>query len=145
MATCCLIFAGCGATRTDSFDIDLRNATGQPLTLSLAKDGPPYEPSWATPQDLAIESPKRREQWSGGPSGMAALPPGKTASVKGLRGQFNPGVNGYLRVYAGDLTISEMLSREKGSPSRVDLMLKPGANKFVIAEKAGSLVAEPEK
>ena len=139
------LIVGCNTTRTDTFDIEIRNATSQPLTLSLAKDGPPYEPAWATPQDLAIETPKRREQWSGGPSGMAAVPPGKTASVKGLRGQFNSGVNGYLRVYAGDLTISEMLAKAKDSPSRADVMLKPGVNVVVVSEKAGRLVTQSEK
>ena len=139
------LLVGCNSTRTDTFDIEIRNATGQPLTLSLAKDGPPYEPAWATPQDLAIETPKRREQWSGGPSGMAAVPPGKTASVKRLQGQFNSGVNGYLRVYAGDLTISEMLAKGKDSPNRLDVLLKPGANVVVVSEKAGKLVAEPAK
>lgn len=131
-----------GCSRTESFDIDLRNNTAQPLTLSLAKDGPPYEPSWATPQDLAIETPKRREEWSGGPSGMTSVPPGKTASVKGLRGQFDAGVQGYLRVYAGELTISQMLAKSPESPGRVDVPLKPGMNIITVGEKNGRLVAE---
>src|SRR5688500_3418732 len=76
--TCALALTawGCNSTRTDTFDVDIRNATEQPVTLSLAKDGPPYEPTWATPEDLAIESPKLREEWAGGPSGMGVVPPG---------------------------------------------------------------------
>lgn len=145
VAACIALMAGCSGRRTDSFDIEVRNATSQPLTLSLAKDGPPYEPAWATPQDLAIETPKRREQWSGGPSGMGAVPAGKTASVAGLRGQFDSGVSGYLRIYGGELTISEMLARGSDSPGRVDVRLSPGANRIVITERAGRLVAEPAK
>lgn len=135
---------GCNSTRTDTFDIELHNATNGPLTLSLAKDGPPFEPSWATPQDLAIETPKRREEWSGGPSGMTAIPAGKTATVTGLKGQFNAGTKGYIRAYVGELTISEMLAREPDSPNRIDVPLKPGVNRIRIIEKSGHLAAEVE-
>jgi len=137
------VVTGCSApSRTETFDIELENATSGPLTLSLAKDGSPYEPSWATPQDLAIETPKRREEWSGGPSGMTAVKAGQTASVQGLKGRFDAGVQGYIRAYAGELTISEMLARAPDSPSRVDVLLKPGMNRIRIIEKSGHLAAE---
>lgn len=136
---------GCNSTRTDTFDVDIRNATDKPVTLSLAKDGPPYEPTWATPEDLAIESPKIREEWAGGPSGMGVVPPGKTASVKGLTGQFDGGTRAFLRAYAGDLTISQMLSKGRESPDRIDVRLAPGPNRIVLVEKTGRIVAEADK
>ena len=140
LATC-----GCTATRTDTFDVDIRNATDEPVTLSLAKDGPPYEPTWATPEDLALESPKLREEWAGGPSGMGVVPPGKTASVKGLTGRFDGDSRGFLRAYTGDLTISQMLSKGRESPDRVDVRLAPGANRIVLVDKGGRIAAEVER
>ncbi|MDB5296447.1 MAG: hypothetical protein JWO31_2430 [Phycisphaerales bacterium] len=141
-----LAAAGCGAgTRTDTFDIDIKNGTSGPVTLSLAKSGPPYEPTWATPEDLAIESPKIREEWAGNPSGMGTIPPGKTASVKGLTGRFDGGSRGLLRAYAGELTISQMLARGKDSPDRVEVPLVPGANRVVLTDKGGRIGVEKEK
>src|SRR5947208_4082271 len=97
-----LAAGGCASTRTDTFDIEVHNQAGQALTLSLAKDGPPYEPTWATAQDLAIESPKRREEWKNAVSGiMGPLEPGKTAYVQKLTGKFDSGTNAFLRIYAG--------------------------------------------
>ena len=140
-----LTVLGCNSTRTDSFDVDIRNATSGPVTLSLAKSGPPYEPTWATPEDLAIETPKLREEWAGGPSGMGVVPAGKTASVKGLKGQFGAGSRGFLRAYAGELTISQMLSKGRESPDRVDVRLAPGANRIVLVDKGGRIGAEVER
>ena len=136
---------GCTSTRTDTFDVEIRNATSGPVTLSLSKNGPPYEPTWATPEDLAIESPKLREEWAGGPSGMGVVPAGKTASVKGLKGRFDGGTRAFLRAYAGDLTISQMLARSQGSPDRVDVELVPGANRIVLIDKSGRITAAADQ
>ena len=140
-----LAAGGCAPARTDTFDVDIRNATSGPVTLSLSKDGPPYEPTWATPEDLAIESPKLREEWAGGPSGMGVVPAGKTASVKGLKGRFDGGTRAFLRAYAGDLTISQMLARSQGSPDRVDVELVPGANRIVLIDKSGRITAAADQ
>src|SRR6478609_7191105 len=86
-----LIGAGCAPTQTRTFDVTVRNQTPGPLTLSLAKDGPPFEPTWATPEDIAKESPKAREDWKQTPGGMSALPAGRVADVRGLKGQFESG------------------------------------------------------
>lgn len=140
------VAAGCDSTRTDRFDIDLRNDTSKPLTLSLAKDrGAPYEPAWATPEDVAVETPRLREDWAGGQTGMAqVVPPGKSASVRGLVGAFYPNTRGYVRAYAGELNISQMLARSAGSPDRVDVPLAPGANRVTIVEDGARVVAKRE-
>ena len=146
LLSCLLLLAGgCNSARTEQFDIEVRNQTDQPLTLSLAKDGPPYEVAWATPEDLAIESPRRREDWENTPSGMSLLPPGKTASIRKLAGQFDPGTRGYLRVYAGDLSVSEMLARTIGSPNRVDVPLVPGFNDITIVTHEGHIKAKVDQ
>ena len=95
---------GCSSAHTQTYDINVTNATAGPVTISLAKDGPPYEAAWATPEDLAIESPRYRER-----GGMGVIPAGKTASVEKLTGKFEPNAQGYLRVYAGDLKLTYSL------------------------------------
>jgi hypothetical protein len=122
-----------GCARTEKFDVFVRNETGGPVTLVLTKDGPPFEPLWAAPEDLAIESPRADEQ-----HGYVVLPPGREADVS-VEGKFDSGTRGYLRVYRGDLQISEMVAINSASPNRLDLPLQPGANRFLIAEINGRL------
>jgi hypothetical protein len=136
------IGGGCSPTQTRTFDVTVRNQTPGPLTLSLAKDGPPYEPAWATPEDVATESPKLREDWRRTQGGMKAVPSGRVADVRGLTGKFESGTHAYLRVYAGELTISEMLSKSPGSPDRVDVPLQPGTNEITIVTEGTHLKAQ---
>jgi hypothetical protein len=133
---------GCSPTQTRTFDVTVRNQTPGPLTLSLAKDGPPYEPAWATPEDVATESPRLREDWRRTQGGMKAVPPGRVADVRGLTGKFESGTHAYIRVYAGELSISEMLSKSRGSPDRVDVPLQPGANEITIVIEGTHLKAQ---
>lgn len=133
---------GCSQTQTRTFDVTVRNQTPGPLTLSLAKDGPPYEPAWATPEDVATESPRLREDWRRTQGGMKAVPAGRLAEVRGLTGKFESGTRAYLRVYAGELSISEMLSKSPGSPDRVDIPLVPGANEITIVIEGTHLKAQ---
>jgi hypothetical protein len=127
-----------GCVRTEKFDISVRNDTAGPLTLALTKDGPPYERTWAAPEDLAIESPRANDDQ---PHGFVLLPAGREADVS-IEGKFDGGARGVLRVYRGDLAISDMNAIGRTSSNRLDLTLNPGANRFVIAEKQGRLVNE---
>jgi hypothetical protein len=140
-----LVGAGCAPAQTRTFDVTVRNQTPGPLTLSLAKDGPPYEPAWATPEDIAKESPKMREDWKQTPGGISALPAGRVADVRGLKGQFDSGTHAYLRVYNGELNISEMLARSPGSPDRVDVPLEPGRNEITIVLEGTHLKAQTDQ
>jgi hypothetical protein len=127
----CVTILGCA--RTDTFNISVRNDTAGPLTLALTKNGPPFEHKWAAPEDLAIEAPTADEQ-----HGYVVLPPGKEADVD-VQGKFASSTRGYLRVYRGDLQISEMNAIGPTSSNRLDLPLKAGANRFVIADASGRL------
>jgi hypothetical protein len=73
---------------------------------------------------------------------MGVIPPGKTASVDKLTGRFDPNTQGYLRVYAGAPTLSEMLARSRGSPGRVDVPLVPGRNDIRVIDKGGHIAAQ---
>jgi hypothetical protein len=129
--------AGCSPYRTEKFDISVRNATTQPVTISLAKDGPPFEDAWASPEDVAIQSARYSED-----AGGKLVPPGKTAFVNNLSGKFDRNTRGFVRVYAGKLKLSEALARSPGSPGRVDVQLAPGRNDIRVYDNGGYLVAE---
>jgi hypothetical protein len=133
LLTLLMIVAGC--SRTDKFDVSVKNETTSPLTLALTKDGPPFEQLWAAPEDLAIASPRADEQ-----HGFVVLPPGKEADVS-VEGKFEAQTRGYLRVYRGDLPISDMNAIGKASPNRLDLLLTPGPNHFVIVDADGKLAS----
>jgi hypothetical protein len=122
-----------GCARTEKFEITVRNDTGGPVTIALTKDGPPFERVWAGPEDLAIESPKADEQ-----HGYLMLPAGKEGEVA-VAGKFDRGTRGYVRVYRGDLQISDMIAIGPVSPNRLDVPLRPGANRIVIGQSQGRL------
>jgi hypothetical protein len=132
------IFLIAGCTRTENFDVTVQNGTTAPLTLALVKDGPPFESLWASPEDLAIESPRADEK-----HGYVVLPPGKEGDVS-VQGKFDKGTRGYLRVYRGDLQVSEMNAIHTSSPNRLDLPLSPGRNMFVIVDSRGRLAEQRE-
>jgi hypothetical protein len=122
-----------GCSRTEQFDVTVRNSTQSSLTLALTKDGPPFDPLWASPEDLAIQSPNAEEK-----HGYVVLPPGKEGDVS-VQGKFDSGTHGFLRVYRGDLQVSEMNAIKPDSPNRIDLKLSPGRNVFVIVDAHGRL------
>jgi len=127
---------GCSSP-THTYDVSVRNDTARPLMVGLAKDGPPYEDLWASPEDLAIESPKPPERQWGVP-----VPPGKTGSVNDVKGTLDRGTRAYVRVYQGAAELSEFLAIGRRSPNRIDLPLKPGGNAFVVTDTGGRLTAE---
>lgn len=142
-----LALVGCTSYHTDTFNIDVRNDTDQPITLSLAKVGRdvPYEPNWGTPEDMAIESPQMRDKWEGGAMKLPVLPPGKTLSLPQVHGVFSADSHGCLRAYLGEPSISEMLARGRDSPRRVEVPLRPGDNQIVLAfDIAGRLIGKPQ-
>ncbi|HEX8915433.1 MAG TPA: hypothetical protein VF796_23980 [Humisphaera sp.] len=139
---------GCSSARSASFDIDVRNASPAPVTITLTKDGPPFEAAWASPEDLTIETPKireRRSEWAGSATGMAVVPPGKSASIRGFTGKFDVGTQAILRVYSGEPTLSQMVARGPKSFDRVDVPLNPGPNRVVVKDQSSGLKVEWDK
>jgi len=139
------VLMGC-ATRTEVYDVNIHNATSQPLTITLAKEAGagrvpgPYEATWASPEDVAVGSSTDREWWD-----KQVVPAGRDAWVHHLTGQFNPDTRGMLRCYWGNLKIEEVLSRGKNSPGRVDVPLTPGQNDITVTDREGHLSAEVEQ
>ena len=128
---------GCSSATTRTYDVSIRNETSKPLMVGLAKNGPPYEDLWASPEDLAIESPRPTERQWGVP-----VAPGKTGAVNGVKGTLDRGTTAFVRVYRDASELPHFLAISKGSPNRLDLPLRAGGNTFVITDAGGRLAAE---
>ena len=129
----CLSAIGCQSYEHVVYDVQVHNNTTGPVTVWLTKDGPPFEPGWLAPEDIAIESPKQPVHVISG----LVIPTGKTGFTGPRTGQFQPGTNAVLRVYAGQLTFDQLLSFDQGDKHRVDQRLHPGMNDLVISGGPG--------
>ena len=131
------LLAGCAQTR--SYQVAVRNETAKPITVGFAKEeGGPFEPAWATPEQIAIETPSYAERnWD-----SVQVPPGKTGVAGPLEGKFDGTARPFLRVYAATGKLEDLIAISRGSPHRTDVLLTPGRNAIVIHEQDGKLVAE---
>ena len=129
---CCLallpVTVGC-LTQTRTYTVSVRNDLPQPVTICLAKTNGPAEPAWATPEDLIMPPHAADEEV---PANWR-LPPGKTAVVRDVAGEFDPDRGrAFLRVYLGEPSLAQMAAADKGSYNRLDYPLKPGGNAVVV-------------
>ena len=130
------LLLGCGA-KTRTFDVSVSNDTKEPITVWLTKDGPPYEKSWRSPEDLAIESP------TGARVAGVKIPPGQSATTGRMKGKFAEGTLAILRVYGGDYTFSELLAVSRKSPNRADVPIYPGVSRFGVTRDAKGIAVNP--
>jgi hypothetical protein len=135
-----LLSAGCHSWETRSYEVSVRNAGPEPITVWLTKDGAPFEPGWYSPEDMIIESPKVPKK----PLSGVVIAPGKTGDTGKRSGRFAKETHAILRVYEGQLGINELLATHPG-PARVDLELKPGASAFIVKSAGHVLDVEPKR
>jgi hypothetical protein len=130
------LLAGCGG-KSQSYQVIVHNASPKSLTVWLTKNGPPDEPGWRAPEDVALETLGAKE-----PLGGVIIPPGKTGETKPVRGTFPEGTDAVLRVYVGQLAFDDLLAVSKGSPNRIDVVLNPGTNELTVRDRRGAIVVE---
>lgn len=118
------LLLGCAETRT--YEVSLRNDSGQPLTVWLTKKGGPFEKGWKAPEELAWQNLSDDEAFSG-----LTIPVGRTGFTGKVRGSFYPNSAAVLRVYVGASTYNETLAVPADSPNRLEVVLHPGANKYI--------------
>ena len=135
-----LLLSGCHSWETQTYEVSVRNAGPEPVTVWLTKDGEPFEPGWYSPEDMIIESPKAPKK---PPSGVV-IAPGKTGDTGKRSGRFAKETHAILRVYEGQLSINDLLATHPG-PARVDLELKPGASTFIVKSAGHVLDVQPER
>lgn len=130
-----LASAGC-ATRTETFDISVRNESKQDVVAWLTKIGGPEEEGWRSPESIAINYVVEDEELGG-----VIIPPGNTGNVT-QKAKLDRDARAVLRVYKGRMTMSEMMANGKDSPNRADMILDPGVNRFVVTDAAGELTVK---
>jgi hypothetical protein len=133
-----LFLVGCGPRKVE-YKVWVTNDTKTPLTIGLVKDGGPDQDMFITPEFLAMDTRIDPDKTAWG----VLLIPGKTVPPNdGIVGLFDDaGQQAYLRVYRGEINLTEVLSISRGSPRRLDLPLPPEKSHFVIYEKNGRLEA----
>jgi hypothetical protein len=124
---------GC-ATRTETFDVTVRNDSRQDIIAWTTKVGGPEEEGWRSPESIAINFVVDDEELGG-----VIIPPGQTGSTGKDKAKLNPDAYAVLRIYRGRMKLSEMLANGKGSPDRIDVVLRPGANRFIVTDADGKL------
>src|SRR5688500_6868335 len=96
--------AGCADNR--SYQVAVRNETPRPITVGLAKDGGKFERQWATPEQAVLRTTSDDERgWD-----SVVVPPGDVRSAGPVKGNFAGGAEATLRVYAGELELSDVLA-----------------------------------
>jgi hypothetical protein len=132
---CLLLLVGCRSYEARTYDVTVANVSSGPITIWLTKNGPPFEASWLSPEDMAVESPRGPQ----GAIGGVVVPEGKTARTGPRKGQFDSGTRAILRVYSGALTFDQMLASSSESRSRVDVRLPPGQSAYVVTGAPGAI------
>jgi hypothetical protein len=133
LALIVLVAGGCASTRT--YNVVLRNRTLGPVTVGFVKDGPVFEERWASPEALSNLPPSRMPaHW-----GMT-IQRGETKAIS-VAGKFNTDTHGFVRVYLGTPSASQLLAMSEGMGDRLQMVLSPqGDNDFVVEEENGRLV-----
>ncbi len=133
----CLSSAGC-ATRTETFDVSVRNDTAGPVIVWLTKIGGPEQEGWRSPESIAINFVVEDERVGG-----EVVPPGHKAETGKLKAKLDKDSRAVLRVYKGEMTMSQLLANDKDSPSRDDLILIPGRTTVAVVEQDSKLKIVP--
>jgi hypothetical protein len=129
----CLAITGC-ATHSETFDVSVRNNSSQPVTVWLTKIGGPEEEGWRSPESVAINFVVQDERIGG-----VVVPAGNTATTGKRKAKLDPDSAAVLRVYKGEMKMSELLANGKDSPNRADVVLDPGENRLIVTETAGKI------
>ena len=139
LTTAALLAVGCAESRT--FQIAVRNQTSGPITVGVAKDGGKYEPQWRSPEEAAVRTDSKDE----GGWDSVVIAAGDTGSAGPVSGDFSGNAIAMLRIYRGDLKLSDVLAISRGSPNRLDVPLEEGRNAIVVREEAGKLAYDRVK
>lgn len=131
------LLEGC-ASRTYDYTVSVHNASSKPVMVGLAKEGAPFEDTWARPEDIANDIAARGPTpgvWEWG----VPVQPGQTGDVGQVRARLDRGAQAYIRVYSGAKSLDDFLAISRGSPNRLDIHLEPGDNHFTITDADGRL------
>ena len=117
---------GCESAKSYTFSLSVKNASPEPVTVWLTKRGGPEESEWLSPESLADSTAAKLDAING-----IVIPAGKTGELGPISGKFSPGSLAVLRVYAGKLTMDQILATSEGK-LRTDIPLREGANQLLV-------------
>ena len=121
---------GCNTAHKYTFAVSLQNASAEPVTVWLTKEGGPDEADWLPPEALANTRAATLDTING-----VVIPPGKTGEIGPISGRFHSDSMAILRVYAGQLTLDQLLATQADGKLRVDVPLEEGQNRLVVSPK----------
>jgi hypothetical protein len=119
---------GCQTTTKATFNVSLHNASTEPVTVWLTKSGGPEENAWLPPEALAHSRAADIDAVNG-----VIIPAGKTGDIGPLTGRFEPDSVAVLRVYAGQVSLDQMLATPVDGKLRIDMPLREGVNKLQVS------------
>jgi hypothetical protein len=128
-----LLIVGCA--RTQTYDLAVKNATSQPITIWLTKDGPPVEDNWRSPEHLAIRPSRGESERIAG----VVVSAGQIVATGPITGRFDSDTYAWLRVYGGQHKLSGLLAISRGSHNRLDIPVAPGRHAWTIIDQDGRL------
>lgn len=135
-----LLLVGVGCSSSYRYEMQVINNTKRPLSVGPVLPGSQVVPGWTGPEHIAISAPQLMDQrW--GATGAGPLLPGEALYL--VREDTPFAQRGRLRVYDGDRTIKDLVSISDGDPDRVDILVFPGRNAFIINSSGGRLTAQP--
>jgi len=140
LAVLALASAGCESITTRSYDLTIQNHLSRPITLFLTKDGPPDEPGWQSPEELAANAISLDHPHDG-----QIVGPGQTMVFDNIQGQFRQGTTAILRVYEKTGRLEDIAALSPGNPERTDVILVPGVNNIVIDHDQFGLTAQRQE
>jgi hypothetical protein len=122
-----VLAVGCAAPTKATFSVSLKNASTQPVTAWLTKNGGPQEADWLAPEDLSTSIAASTDRLNG-----VVIPAGKTGEMPPITGKFDSDAMAVLRVYAGAVDFDTMLATGVDSRLRVDVPLREGRNELIV-------------
>ena len=117
-----------------TFQVAIKNATQDPLSVGLVKVGGGVEAGWDGPEHVAIHAPILADRKWG-----TLVKPGQVVTIGPQTGTFVEGTHAILRVYAANATVDELLGFSRTDSGRLDIMLLPGASAYTIDRRDGAL------
>lgn len=138
----CLVglLGGCSTTRTETYDVTIRNGLDRPIMVFLTKDGPPLQEGWWSPEDIATLYGNVEDDLSG-----MVVQPGRRADSGARNAVLAPGVRAMLRVYEGVHGLPQLLAINRGSTDRLDVVLAQGKTDVTVTRRNGRLTLESDK
>jgi len=123
-----------------AYDVELTNHLSEPVTVFFTKNGPPDEYGWLSPEQMA-ENPMSHDP----PRPGQPIPPGSTGRSGQIVGHFWPNTSAILRVYRTTGALEDFAALSFGNLKRLDLVLHPGLNRFVVVPADPGFVARREE